>query len=67
VAHLAEKLPIVSPLQTGETNGLLALLASAEVKLDIAQQGANHPAGGNSNACPGKPAATNGALTLEVI
>jgi hypothetical protein len=40
VAHLAKQLPIVSPLQTGEANGLLALLASAEVKLDIAQQGA---------------------------
>ena len=39
VARLAEKLPIVSPLQTGEANGLLALLVGAEVKLDIAQQG----------------------------
>ena len=40
VAHLAEKLPIVSPLQTGEAIGLLALLVGAEVKLDIAQMGA---------------------------
>ena len=40
VAHLAKKLPIVSPLQTGEANGLLALLVGAEVKLDIAQRGA---------------------------
>ena len=40
VAHLAEKLPIVSPLQTGEAIGLLAILVGAEVKLDIAQQGA---------------------------
>ena len=40
VAHLAEKLPIVSPLQTGEAIGLLAPLVGAEVKLDIAQQGA---------------------------
>ena len=40
VARLAEKLPIVSPLQTGEANGLLALLVGAEVKLDIAQRGA---------------------------
>jgi hypothetical protein len=40
VARLAEKLPIVSPLQTGEANGLLALVVGAEVKLDIDQRGA---------------------------
>jgi hypothetical protein len=40
VARIVEKFPIVSPLQTGEANGLLALLVGAEVKLDIAQQGA---------------------------
>ena len=39
MARLSEELPIVSPLQAGEANDLLALLVGAEVKLDISQRG----------------------------